>query len=487
MRWLPCLTCLYPAYWLGSSCVHALPAFLTAAFLRSHVEILANWTGMFAQASGMRTYFLPATAGALALILVILFLVSRVQRAVAGWLAIAVGSAGLWRFATFFLFGSGRRTGVWIGILFLIPVSLGIRWLFRQPRPGWGAAVAVTVLAVVLGVCAKAFERQTREQRRASERALLESAPPLPRTDFPRVIRFQKGVNFTAEAPGGYFSGNVQPMLQQLRGMGVDAIALIPYGSNRKGSPQIGMNMGMERDEGIERVSRIAHALGMSVMLKPQLWIFPGFPGDQEFANDSDRRAWFEQYLRFAEHNAELARRVHADVLCVGVEFVKLTRYESDWRRIIARSRELYPGPLVYAATQGDEFENVKFWDALDYVGLNDYYPLPDSLAMNGVLQRITAVQSRYKKPVILTEVGFTSMIAPHKEPWGENPRAISMEDQARCYESLLRAMYKQPWLAGMYWWKVGTDGHGGPDDGSFTPWKKPAMQVLSMWYARPR
>jgi hypothetical protein len=247
------------------------------------------------------------------------------------------------------------------------------------------------------------------------------------------------------------------------------------------------MNGGMESDESIERVSRIAHSLGMFVLLKPQLWIFPGFPGDQEMSSESDRKQWFEEYLRFTEHQAQLARRVHADMFCVGVEFVKLTRYESDWRRIIARAREIYPGPLVYAATQGEEFESVKFWDALDYIGLNDYYPLPDSLAMDHVLQKVTTVQAKFRKPVILTEVGFTAMQAPHREPWGESRRPLSMEDQSRCYESVMKALYHQPWLAGMYWWKIGTDGHGGTDDGSFTPWRKPAMQVLSRWYRGPR
>ncbi|HET7102290.1 MAG TPA: hypothetical protein VFJ52_14140, partial [Terriglobia bacterium] len=34
-----------------------------------------------------------------------------------------------------------------------------------------------------------------------------------------------------------------------------------------------------------------------------------------------------------------------------------------------------------------------------------------------------------------------------------------------------------------MYWWKVGTNGFGGADDTSLTPWGKPAMQVVRKWY----
>src|SRR6185295_13043001 len=74
------------------------------------------------------------------------------------------------------------------------------------------------------------------------------------------------------------------------------------------------------------------------------------------------------------------------------------------------------------------------------------------------------------------SEAGFPSLKDPHREPWSEAPRALSVDDQARCYEAVLRAFYKKPWFQGVYWWKVGTNGMGGPQDGSHTPWRKPAM-----------
>jgi hypothetical protein len=137
----------------------------------------------------------------------------------------------------------------------------------------------------------------------------------------------------------------------------------------------------------------------------------------------------------------------------------------------------------VYAPTQGPEFESIRFWDDLDYIGLNNYYPLADDLSMKQVVEKVEKVQAFYKKPVIFTEAGYTSMEAPHREPWSETPRKLSMDDQARCYEAVFQAFYRKSWFQGMYWWKVGTDGHGGVDDGSFTPWRKPAMGVIARWY----
>lgn len=182
-------------------------------------------------------------------------------------------------------------------------------------------------------------------------------------------------------------------------------------------------------------------------------------------------------------HYAMLATRIHADLFCVGVELEKLSKYPGEWQNLIADVRELYPGPLVYAANFGDEVERIEFWDALDYIGIDEYYSLPDSLSTDKLRAKVEAVQKRFQKPVIFTEVGFPSMEAANRDPWDGRPRKLSLELQARCYEQIFRAFYDKPWFQGMYWWKVGTNGYGGSTDGSHTPWGKPAMDVLREWY----
>ena len=106
----------------------------------------------------------------------------------------------------------------------------------------------------------------------------------------------------------------------------------------------------------------------MKVMLKPQIWTGRGFPGDLDFPDPDERTRWFSSYALFLEHYARLAAKIRADILCVGVEFAKLSRYEQEWRALIRKARAIYKGPLVYAAIQGPEFETLKFWDALDYI-----------------------------------------------------------------------------------------------------------------------
>jgi hypothetical protein len=307
-------------------------------------------------------------------------------------------------------------------------------------------------------------------------------ASSLPGQSRPEVF-FQKGVNFTAESPGGYRPDAAVKMLDRLHDVGVNAIALVPYGFCSRTEPVIRFGGGWERAESIEAIVGLAHQRGIKVMLKPQLWAHGAFPGDLHFERGGERATWFENYRLFMEFYASLAARSHADLFCVGVEFVQMSRYESEWRKLIARARQLYPGPLVYAATQGPEFEGVRFWDALDYIGLNDYYPLPDDLSTDAVVRKVELVQRKFNKPVIFPEAGFPSLKDPHREPWSESPRPISLADQAKCYEAVLRAFYKKPWFQGVYWWKVGSNGRGGPQDGSHSPWGKPAMEIVARWY----
>ena len=318
----------------------------------------------------------------------------------------------------------------------------------------------------------------------APERPAFSNFTPLPAKRVPSQLPFQKGVNFTAEWPDTYSSPGAQRMLRQLPNYGVDAVALVPYGFTPRNSPKVFFGHGWESDEGIEQMSVLAHRLGMSVMLKPQIWVRPGYPGDLDF-NSENLHQWFAQYQHFLEHYAKLAARIQADLFCVGVEFAKLTQHTEKWRHLIARTRAIYKGPQTYAANSGSEFEKIAFWDDLDYIGLNNYYSLPDDLSMSAIVHQVEAIQQKFQRPIIFTEAGFSSFEAPHRQPWDETPRRLSLSDQARSYEVVFRAFYGKGWLRGIYWWKVGSNGYGGPADGSHTPWGKPAMDVIARWYLR--
>jgi hypothetical protein len=311
---------------------------------------------------------------------------------------------------------------------------------------------------------------------------VLTSLPPTDsNAPYPKRF-FQRGVSFTAEGGARYDTERARQMLEQLPAWGVDAIALIPYGFHRADPIRlsVGGRGGLEGEDGMEILASMAHQRGMRVMLKPHLWRVH----KEQFKTDADYRSWFDQYKRFIEHYAKFAKRIHADLFCVGLEYGFLTRHEKEWREIIGIARQHYPGPLVYGANHGEEFETIQFWDALDYIGLDNYYPLPDDYSTSALMAKVEAVRARFDKPVIFTEAGFSAAVNAHRAPWeDETDKELSLEEQARCYEALLAAFYDKDWFHGVYWWKVGTNGYGGPGNNSMTPWRKPAMDVVKRWY----
>jgi hypothetical protein len=325
-----------------------------------------------------------------------------------------------------------------------------------------------------------------RQRQLRANQAAVANLPPIPvNAPYPKIF-FQKGVSFSAEFPNPYASPGARQMLRTLHADGVNAVALVPYGGMQLGSPEVrGFGQhSWESDEGLRELSRLAHAIGMKVMLKPGIWIRGHFGGDIDFSSPADREKWFANYGKFIERYAKLAAEVHADLFCAGGEFLRMSRYDSEWRKIIARVRRVYPGPVTYAANFGDEFQNLKFWDALDYIGLQEYYPLSNDLSTGALVEKVEDVEKRFHKPVIFTEVGFPSVAGGNRRPWADGKSGqVDLQLQARCYRAVFQAFYHKPWFQGMYWWKVGTNGFGGPGDTSLTPWGKPAMEVVRKWY----
>ncbi|MBM3728327.1 MAG: hypothetical protein FJW40_23245 [Acidobacteria bacterium] len=525
------LVLFYPAWWAGGSMALSATGLATTADVpwmaspmfagpamfggRRLLPVLTGVAMLLAVASLWLLRRWPLAAGLLALgsTLAILRLAVTGRPGVAVSAACAAALAvtaagGAWRAGSpAFLTGAlaafalavhltGRFPGgPWMPLAVAGAAMAAGGWLARRREPvgapSWAMVAAGAVLSPVIWTGSLAVgtrldaAREARE-RRETQAAMAGVTRPSPEEAY-TVSFFQKGVNFTAEGPTNYRPGPAGAMLEQLKPLGVNAIALVPYAfMPRKdgGEVRFPERGGMEDPPGMEAIALMARQKGFRVMWKPQVWVGGGsFPGDVDIPDASQRRAWFASYTRYILFHAGIAARAHADIFCVGVEFAQLTKYEREWRELIAAVRGVYKGPLVYAAIQGQDFEQLRFWDALDYIGLNNYYPLPDSLDTAEMMAKVETVQKRFQKPVIFPEAGYTSLENPHRAPWDETPRRISLEDQARCYEALMRAFYRKPWFHGVYWWKVGTNGYGGPEDGWHTPWRKPAMAVAARWF----
>src|SRR5690606_29911657 len=132
----------------------------------------------------------------------------------------------------------------------------------------------------------------------------------------------------------------------------------------------------------------------------------------------------------------------------VGTELERTSSREDDWRKVIAEIRNVYSGKLIYAANF-TEFEQVKFWDALDYIGIQAYFPLstkpnPELADLKSGWEKhfpkIEKLVAEYKKPVMFTEIGYCNTVDAANEPWvwpNERKKTeLSEQMQALCYEA---------------------------------------------------
>ena len=109
--------------------------------------------------------------------------------------------------------------------------------------------------------------------------------------------------------------------------------------------------------------------------------------------------------------------------------------------------RKVYHGKVTYGGNW-DSFQEVKFWDALDYIGLLAYFPLTkvDNPTRDDIAAAWTAR---------CAELGYNESARAAAEPWAfKTGGEHAAEIQQRCLEVALDLPKHCPTLAGMYWWK---------------------------------
>ncbi len=248
-----------------------------------------------------------------------------------------------------------------------------------------------------------------------------------------------------------------------------------------------------ESTTGLQATVDSAAELGLRSMLKPHLWVRGSWPGEIAMKTETDWKRWFHNYKEFILYYAQFAEANALPLLCVGTELEKTSHRENDWRAIIAAVREIYSGKLTYAANF-TEYEKVRFWDALDYIGVQAYFPLaegsdPDLAQLHRgwekVLPTLDKVSRSFQKPILFTELGYCDTRDAAQEPWlWPNQRknaTLSQEIQARCYQAFFEAVWDKPWFQGVYFWKWYPRSRDRVPD--FSPQNKLAQGVMKAFF----
>ena len=230
----------------------------------------------------------------------------------------------------------------------------------------------------------------------------------------------------------------MEATLDELKSLGVNSIAIHPYAQIREdGHVAAGRRSGASTTH-ITTPLQWAHQRGLTAMLIPHIAYWGtkfSWRGEINFVTPEEWDRFFSDYETWIVQMATLAESEHAEVFCVGLEFTHPQKYEERWRKIIAAVRAVYHGKVTYGANW-NEYADVKFWDALDYIGVLAYFPLtktPDPSAPE--------ISAAWEKRCA--------------EPWGfKTGGDHAVEIQQRCIEVALDLPARHPFLAGMFWWK---------------------------------
>jgi len=292
--------------------------------------------------------------------------------------------------------------------------------------------------------------------------------------------------------------------IEELLAVNTEWIALVPYGFSRVNEPGIRYNLDRqwwgEKAEGIVECIKLAHAKGIKVMLKPQVYIHGHWVGDVTFDNEADWLAWEKGYSEFINFYGDYAKANNVEMFCVGTEYKKAAQARPDyWRQLIKDFKTDYNGLVIYSSNW-DGFEKVPFWDELDYVGISGYFPLTDRKtpaafhlknAWRPIKKKLRRFSKKIKKKIIFTEFGYMSIDGCAGKAWlieKDRPnRAINEKAQYNAYEALFSAHWDEAYWGGGFLWKwfPAGMGHEGYPEKDYTPQGKLSESVIKKWYGK--
>ena len=252
----------------------------------------------------------------------------------------------------------------------------------------------------------------------------------------------------------------------------------------------------------IESIKNL-HEKGIRVHLKPHLWMNSGWRSNINLSSKIQWDGWFDSYRVNMLHYAKMAQKHQVELFCIGTELkTSIVQQPEKWSQLINEIKTIYQGKLTYAANWNDDLETITFWDQLDYIGIQAYFPLtttknPDletiKKGWNEHIIKLEQLSQAHKKPILFTEVGYKSEASSTIKPWEWSSQLSilhkqkSDETQALAYEALFQKLWSKKWFAGLYIWQWDTRSQeaSAAKNLNFSPRFKPAENVIAEWFGK--
>ena len=296
--------------------------------------------------------------------------------------------------------------------------------------------------------------------------------------------------------------------LNQLIKNNIEWVAMVPFmyqptDTTKVMHPRKEVGVWNRRDSAYIRVVKEVHKRNVHVMLKPHLWMDKGWRSNIKMDSSKEWDVWFDSYEKHMLHYAALAEHLNIELLCIGTEFRSSIKAQPKrWNQLIGDIKNIYKGKLTYAANWDGEYENVKFWSQMDYIGIQAYFPLtnknnPDLAEIkegwDKHIKMLKKLSKQYDRPILFSEIGYRSDASATIEPWVWGSALDTLTNtksnttQNLAYEALFQKLWNEDWFAGMYFWQWHNTSKEGDqyEEMEFTPRYKPAENTMAKWYSK--
>jgi hypothetical protein len=250
--------------------------------------------------------------------------------------------------------------------------------------------------------------------------------------------------------------------------------------------------------------------------------------------------AWFSSYNDFIMKYATIASQYNCSILSIGSRLYSLATpaYDGQWSSMISSARLKFKNKITFSSVWGSmgvvhtytnkemmSYKRLTFWDDLDIIGIEAYWPL--SYSKNAVSSALlegwnsftltndengwnnNALEYQWYenlvgwlnrkfpgKEVIFTKVGYPSSEYAGRYPWSEGTVLINgslvtlnadTQAQANGYEAMFRKFWNAPWLKGTFCNYFSANPPGLPNTKASIN-GKPAYETIKSWYTpRPQ
>ena len=247
------------------------------------------------------------------------------------------------------------------------------------------------------------------------------------------------------------------------------------------------------------------------IMMKP-LTSFPSisnhinssFWGDYYAQSEEEwlevQQAYEKLYLAIAELSLEFPE---FKLLSIGTELKQFTKRRPEFfKALIQKIRTINPNLKLTYAANWDEYDQITFWDDLDYIGVNAYFPLVNKAtptvhelkeAFVPIKKNIKNIACLHNKPVVFTEYGYRSIDYAAWESWklGQERHGITpnYKIQNNAYQAFFETFWNEKWVKGGYFWEwfsYENQNYYIPNDND--GWginNKPVEKIIKKWYSK--